>query len=52
MWILITILFCIVFAVTWLIAGFSFIVGADLTVHEFIAASFFLMSAGAATTLL
>ena len=44
MWIIITILFCIVFAVTWLVAGYSFIVGADLTVFEYIAVSLFLMS--------
>ena len=52
MWITITILFCIVFAVTWLVAGYGFIVGTDLTVFEYIAASFFLMFAGAAVALL
>ena len=48
MWIVITILFCIIFAVTWLVAGYSFIVGTDLTVVQYIAASFFVMFVGGA----
>jgi uncharacterized membrane protein YfcA len=47
MWIVITILFCIVFAVTWLVAGYSFIVGANLTVWQYVVASIVVMLAGA-----
>ena len=48
MWIVITVLFCIIFAVTWLVAGYSFIVGTNLTVLQYIAASVLLMCVGAA----
>jgi hypothetical protein len=48
MWFIITILFCIVFAVTWLVAGYSFIRGVNLTVGQYVVASFLLMLAGAA----